>query len=120
MLFGKKDDLIGLDIGSRTVKLGEVVVKKGQRILKKFGMADLPQNAIVEGRIKEPQLVADLIKGLVTDLKVKEQNVATSISGYAVIIKKIVVNKMSDEELHENIQYDDSFFVRQSTPLDWE
>lgn len=111
MLFGKKDDLVGLDIGSRTVKLGEVVGKKGQRILKRFGMADLPQNAIVEGRIKEPQVVADTIKRLVADLKTKEQNVAISISGYSVIIKKIVVNKMTDEELHENIQYEAEQYI---------
>jgi len=33
MFFDKKDDLIGLDIGSRTIKLGEVVqTKKEQNI----------------------------------------------------------------------------------------
>jgi len=111
MLFGKKDNLIGLDIGSRTVKLGEVVEKKGQRILRRFGMANLPQNAIVEGRIKEPEVVADIIKGLVADTKTKEQNVAISISGYSVIIKKIVVNKMTDEELHDNIQYEAEQYI---------
>jgi type IV pilus assembly protein PilM len=111
MLFAKKDDLIGLDIGSRTIKLGEVTEKKGQRILKRFGMANLPQNAIVEGRIKEPEIVADTIKGLVADLKTREQNVAISISGYSVIIKKIVVNKMTDEELHENIQYEAEQYI---------
>jgi type IV pilus assembly protein PilM len=111
MLFGKKDNLIGLDIGSRTIKLGEVAEKKGQRILKRFGMINLPQNAIVEGRIKEPEIVADTIKRLASDLKAREQNVAISISGYSVIIKKIVVNKMTDEELHENIQFEAEQYI---------
>lgn len=111
MLFGKKDNLIGLDIGSRTIKLGEVAEKKGQRILKRFGMTNLPQNAIVEGRIKEPEIVADTIKRLAADLKAREQNVAISISGYSVIIKKIVVNKMTDEELHENIQFEAEQYI---------
>ncbi len=111
MLFAKKDHLVGLDIGSRTIKLGELVEKKGHRALKKFGMANLPQGAIVEGRITEPEVVADTIRGLVGDLKVREQNVATSISGYSVIIKKIVVGKMSDEELLDNIQYEAEQYI---------
>jgi len=111
MFFDKKDDLIGLDIGSRTIKLGEVVQTKKDRILQKFGMADLPRGAIVEGRIKEPAAVADTIKALVKDLKVKEQNVATSVAGYSVIIKTITVGKVSEEELHDSIQYEAEQYI---------
>lgn len=111
MLFGKKDNLMGLDIGSRTIKIAEIIEKKGQKTLKCFGMADLPQDAIVEGRIKEPKVVADTIRGLVSSVDAREQNVATSIAGYSVIIKKIVVNKMSEEELHENIQYEAEQYI---------
>mgnify|MGYP001171160486 CR=1 FL=1 len=116
MIFGKKAHLIGLDIGSRAIKLGEVAQKKGHRILKKFGMAKLPQGAIVEGRIKEPRVVADAIKGLVKQLKVREKNVATSIAGYSVIIKKIVVRKMYDEEFQDSVQYE----AEQYFPFDLE
>ncbi len=111
MFFGKKDELIGLDVGSRAIKLGEVVEKRGQRMLKKFGMIDLPQGAIVEGRIKEPQVVVDKVKELVKNLKITESNVATSVSGYSVIIKKIVVGKASDEELQETIQYEAEQYI---------
>ncbi|MEE9565910.1 MAG: type IV pilus assembly protein PilM [Desulfobacteria bacterium] len=111
MAFAKKDDLIGLDIGSRTIKVGQVLQTKKGRILEKFGMTDLPQNAIVEGRIKEPSAVAEAIKGLMGDLKVSEQNVATSVAGYSVIIKRITVGKMTEEELHENIQYEAEQYI---------
>lgn len=111
MIFAKKVHLIGLDVGSRTIKLGEVAEKKGYRILKKFGMANLPQGAIVEGRIMEPEVVADKIKGLVRDLAIREHNVAISIAGYSVIIKKIVVAKMSDEELQDSIQYEAEQYI---------
>ncbi len=111
MLFTKKNHLIGVDIGSRTIKLGEVLEKKEGWLLKSFGMSDLPQGAIVEGRIKEPETVANTIKELVQRLKIKEQNVAISISGYSVIIKKIVVAKTSDEELSENIQYEAEQYI---------
>lgn len=111
MLFNKKNHLIGLDIGSRTVKVGEAMEKNEGWLLRSFGMANLPQGAIVEGRIKDPQTVADAIKGLTRELKIKESNVATSISGYSVIIKKIVVGNMTDEELHENIQYEAEQYI---------
>ncbi len=111
MVFAKKDHLIGIDIGSRTIKLCEVQQTKKGRTLEKFGMANLPQNAIVEGRIKDPAGVADVIKGLTSDLRVSEQNVATSVAGYSVIIKRITVGKMTDEELHENIQYEAEQYI---------
>ena len=111
MAFSKKDRLIGLDIGSRSIKLGEVHDTKKGRILQKFGLVDLPQNSIVEGRIKEPSVVADAIKGLMSDLKVTERNVATSVAGYSVIIKRITVGKQTEEELHENIQYEAEQYI---------
>jgi len=111
MIFAKKNHLIGLDIGSTTIKLGEVTQTKKDRILQKFGMAALPQGAIVEGLVKEPALVADAIKGLVKDLKVKERNVATSVAGYSVIIKRITVAKATDEELQDSIQYEAEQYI---------
>ena len=111
MAFSKKDRLIGLDIGSRSIKLGEVHDTKKGRILQKFGLVDLPQNSIVEGRIKEPSVVADAIKGLMSDLKVTERNVATSVAGYSVIIKRITVAKQTEEDLHENIQYEAEQYI---------
>jgi type IV pilus assembly protein PilM len=111
MIFGKKDHLIGLDIGSRTIKLAEVAQTQKGRILQKFGMVDLAQGLIEEGRIKEPEVLADAIKGLVRDLKVKERNVATSVAGYSVIIKRITVGKMTDEELHDSIEYEAEQYI---------
>jgi len=111
MIFDKKDHLIGLDIGSLSIKLGEVTQTKKGRILQKFGMVDLPRGAIVEGLVKEPAVVADAIKGLVKDLKVKERNVATSVAGYSVIIKRITVAQASEEELQDSIQYEAEQYI---------
>jgi type IV pilus assembly protein PilM len=111
MAFSKKDHLIGVDIGSRTIKIGEVLEKKGQRSLNKLAMVNLPLGSIVEGRIRQPEVVSDAIKGLVKQLKIKTENVATSISGYSVIIEKIVVASMSDEELGDRIQYEAEQYI---------
>ena len=51
MILGKKDSLIGLDIGSRSVKVAEITETKTGRKLRRFGMADIPPGAIEDGAI---------------------------------------------------------------------
>jgi type IV pilus assembly protein PilM len=103
MAVAKKNQLIGLDIGSHSIKLVEIEDSKRGRILKNFGVIGLPQNAIVEGSIKEMEIVSSAIKNLFKHLKIKNKNVASSISGYSVIVKKISISQRSDAELEATI-----------------
>jgi len=64
MLFGKKTQLVGLDIGSRTIKASEIAVTKKGRNIKSFGTINIPSGAIEEGNIQEPDVVADRIRQL--------------------------------------------------------
>jgi type IV pilus assembly protein PilM len=100
----KKNQLIGLDIGSHSVKVVEIEDTKKGKVLKSFGIIGLPQDAIVEGSIKEMEIVSSAIKTLYKHLKVKNKNVVTSISGYSVIVKKISVQKRGEAELEATIQ----------------
>jgi type IV pilus assembly protein PilM len=100
----KKNQLVGLDIGSHAIKLVEVEDTKKGRILKNFGIIGLPQDAIVEGAIKEMEIVSSAIKTLYKNLKIKNKNVVTSISGYSVIVKKISIQKRGEAELDASIQ----------------
>jgi len=103
MAVPKKNQLVGLDIGSRAVKLVEIDHSKRGRILKNFGIIGLPRDAIVEGTIKEMEIVSSAIKTLCRNLKVKNSDVATSISGYSVIVKKIVITDRDESELEKTI-----------------
>jgi len=89
MVFGKKSHLIGLDIGSRSIKAGEVVDTKKGRTMKKFGMVELADGIIEEGSIKDPEAAAASIKELFKEYNFRDQNVAISIGGYSVIVKKL-------------------------------
>ena len=100
----KKNQLVGLDIGSSSIKLAEIDDSKKGMYLKNFGIIGLPQDAIVEGSIKEMEIVASAIKNLYKNLKVKNKNVVTSISGYSVIVKKISIKKRKESELETTIQ----------------
>ncbi len=99
----KKNQLIGLDIGTHSIKLVEIDDSKKGRVLKNFGIIGLPQNAIVEGSIKEMEIVSSAIKELYKQLKIKNKNVAASISGYSVIVKKITISRRGEAELEYTI-----------------
>ncbi|MDY7034949.1 MAG: type IV pilus assembly protein PilM [Thermodesulfobacteriota bacterium] len=99
----KKNQLVGLDIGSHSIKLVEIDDSKKGMVLRNFGIVGLPHNAIVEGSIKEMDIVSLAIKNLFRNLKVNNKNIATSISGYSVIVKKISINKRDESELESTI-----------------
>jgi type IV pilus assembly protein PilM len=111
MLFRKKTHLVGLDIGSRTIKVGEVLDTKNGYSLKNFDTLDITPGVIEEGTIKDPGIVADAIRQLFKKSGIKEHNVAISIGGYSVIVKKINVQAQSEEELTETIQFEAEQYI---------
>jgi type IV pilus assembly protein PilM len=101
-LFSKSENLIGLDIGSHSVKLMQANSVNATRLIS-MGIAPLPQDAFNEGRLAKPQAVADVIRMLAGHLKIKEKGVAVCISGYDVMIKKIELPTMTEDELAERM-----------------
>jgi type IV pilus assembly protein PilM len=99
----KKNQLVGLDIGSHSIKLVEIDDSKKGMILKNFGIISLPNDAIVEGNIKEMEIAASAIRTLFKHLNIRNKNVAISISGFSVIVKKISISKRDESELEASI-----------------
>ncbi|GBC63268.1 pilus assembly protein PilM [Desulfonema ishimotonii] len=111
MFFGKKKNIIGLDIGSRTIKVAEVEERKKGYHLKKFDMIDIAPGLIEDGVIRNPEEVATAIRELIRSSKIKEINVATSIGGYSIIVKTINVQTMEEEQLQETIQFEAEQYI---------
>lgn len=114
-IFDKKE-LIGLDIGSSSIKAVELELGKKIPKLKHFGMISLPPEAIVDGAFMDSASIVESIRSLIEGLKVKTKNVAVSISGHSVIIKKINVAVMSEVQLEESIKWE----AKQYIPFDIE
>ncbi len=115
-LFGnKKKLLVGLDIGSSGVKVCELqAVGKGsaQRYrLQKLGAAPVPHDAIVDGDIMDSNAVANAIRQVLAEQKIKSREVAISVSGQQVMVKKVTFPLMSPAELAESVRWEaESFF----------
>jgi type IV pilus assembly protein PilM len=111
MILKKITSVIGLDIGSRFVKAAEIIKTRTGYSLKRFGMMKIEPNAIEEGAIKDPDHVAAAIKTLLSENKFKNKNIATSIGGYSVIVKKINVQNMPESQLQDSIQFEAEQYI---------
>jgi len=111
MLFKKKKDLLGVDIGSSAVKVVQLRESRGLYHLKKVGFALLPHDAIVDNSIMDSTAVVEVLRNLVQELKIGTKSVATSISGHSVIIRKIQLPVMTEEELEWSIQFEAEQYI---------
>jgi type IV pilus assembly protein PilM len=110
-LKSKKSELIGLDIGSHSIKLVDLAGGKGGYRLRRFAMAPLPADVIVDGAVMDSGSIIEVVRDLIAKNKVKNQRVALSISGFSVIIKKVTLNHMSEAELLESIQWEAAQYI---------
>lgn len=112
MLFAKKKDLIGIDIGSTSIKLIKLKGGKGSYELEHVGIAPLPPEAIVDNSLMGTSEVVDGLKSLFNGLGIKNlKDAASSVSGNSVIIRKIAVATMSQEALEEEIQWEAEQYI---------
>jgi type IV pilus assembly protein PilM len=102
-MFGKKENCIGLDIGSHVAKMIQVNVKSETFKLMDIGMVPLPREAFTEGRMSRADLVSNSIRQLVNNLKLKTKTTVASVSGYEVMIKRIELPMMTEEELDNRL-----------------
>lgn len=111
---GKPKGLVGLDIGSSSVKAVELARKGHVYELINLGLEDLGHEAVVDGQIADSLAVALAVGKIFSENGIRTDRVATSVSGHSVIVKKITVNAetpdaLTDAILHEarqNLQVD--------------
>ncbi len=104
-MFGgsKQKPLVGLDIGSSSIKSVELKGSKQGYELVSFGLEPLAQDTVVDGAIMDAPLVAGAISNIFDQQKIKTKNVATSVSGHSVIVKRVTLPLMTEEELYDRI-----------------
>ncbi len=115
-LFGRSKVTAGLDIGSGFVKLVVVDHSKGDPEITKIATSPLVADAIVEGEVMDPVLVAETIRSVIEAAGLARQNVVAAVGGHDVIIKKIQMDRMSEPEARELIRWE----AHQHVPFDME
>src|SRR2546428_4273982 len=113
-MFGKKKTTVGLDIGSSSIKVVELAHDRSGLRLVNFGVSEPLSEAIVDGEIMDRQLVHEAIANLLESRQIRNRSVVTAVSGRAVIVKKILMDRLSEEDAKEAIQWE----AEQHVPYD--
>ncbi|MBZ5556883.1 MAG: pilus assembly protein PilM [Acidobacteriia bacterium] len=109
--FGKTKAVVGLDIGSSAVKAVELKpAGKGFKVVA-FGTEPVPPDSIVDGAIIDGAAVTDAIRRVFENKAFKTKEVAASLSGNAVIVKKISLPVMTEAELAESIYWEAEQYI---------
>jgi len=103
-IFSGAKKLVGLDIGSSSLKLAEVLSSADGYILNRFLHIPLPKGIIVEGSLVEPRELTLKIKELFKNSGCRGRGIVTSLSGNSVIIKKVTFAQMEETELRDLIR----------------
>ena len=98
-LFSGSKKLVGLDIGSNSIKLAEVDSTPKGHILNRFRQIPVPPGTIVDGVVEDPGALAATLKELFRNSGCKGKGVVTSLSGSSVIVKKVSLAQMEETEL---------------------
>ncbi len=115
-LFGRTRVSAGLDIGSGFVKLVLVDHSGSEPEIVQVATSPLVPDAIVEGEVMDPVLVAETVRAVVETAGLKKKQVVAAVGGHDVIIKKIQMDRMSEADAREVIRWE----AEQHVPFDME
>lgn len=113
-LLGRSRSTVGLDIGSGLIKLVVISHGSGGPVLTKVAFTQVVDDAIVEGEVMDPGIVAEAIRGLFATSGIKPKHLITAVGGRDVIIKKISMDRMKEAEAREVIRWE----AEQHVPFD--
>ena len=96
--------LVGIDIGTHSIKVVRLKQKGKDYQLLNFGIMPLRPETIVDGNIADAEAIVEAVRNLMRMEKIKAKEVATAVSGQSVIVKRIRLPQMTEQELSEAIQ----------------
>jgi len=100
MRLKRTKSLIGLDIGTNSVKAVELTWSNGP-VITGFGYADLPS----------PDAVPDTVLDLLRENDFHSRRVVTSVSGKSVIVRYLTMFRMSPDDLRNAIRYEADKYI---------
>jgi type IV pilus assembly protein PilM len=110
-MFFKSKKIIGLDIGTSSIKMAELDVSRSGAQLISFGITPTPPNSISGGEINDIASIGVTIQSLANEMKTKRKVVATAMWGTAVIVKKITIPKIEKKLIKDQIRFEAEQYI---------
>jgi type IV pilus assembly protein PilM len=97
------NELVGIDIGTTTIKICALKNTKGFFTVENVVLKTYDQDLLSDGHIVDIDFLANELKSIFEENKIKSRNVACALSSYSVISKKITIPFLQEEELEKTI-----------------
>lgn len=110
-MFFKNNKLLGLDIGSSSIKLVELDVSRRSAQLIKFSSAPTPDKAMMGGELHGAAEVSTIVGQLVEEIRTKRKNVALGLWGTSVIVKRISIPQMDEKLIAGQIRWEAEQYI---------
>jgi type IV pilus assembly protein PilM len=111
-MFGKKVNLIGVDIGSYSIKVVELKSKKDGFLLKNVAEYKLPEDIISDGVIVDYGEVVNGLNEIFKTKKFSHKKVASALKGNSVITKKITIPTVDDKNFRETFRWEAAQYIQ--------
>lgn len=108
-----RNKAVGLDIGTRTVSIAEVSTKGGSPRVTDFAQAELPQGAVREGEIVEPEGVVETIKAALGETSIKDKKTLLGVANQRVVVRQVTLPYLPEDEMRQSL----SFQVQEFIPI---
>lgn len=96
---------IGLDIGTSVVRAVELSFGRGGLTLERFGQVVLPEGAVRDGEVADPEPVVDCLRQLWSATRFSHKRVVMGIANQRVIVRQLDLPWMPREELRDSLPF---------------
>jgi type IV pilus assembly protein PilM len=98
--------IIGLDVGSSTIKVAQFKEERGGLSLVNFGVVPTPEGSMEEGKIVRGDIISDALASLLSLHAFVGKRVSASVSGQLVTVKQVTVDEIPRQSLGDIIKWE--------------
>ncbi len=110
-LFGSKKQIIGLDIGSNSIRAAIVSISKSSSELVKYAEERILNNTLSSGEVIQPEALIDTLKNLFKALKITKGDVVLGLSGSSVMVKKVTIPKIENQLISDQVRWEAEQYI---------
>ncbi len=108
-------EAFGLEVGAASLKAVELAPGDPPRLLA-YGERPTPEGALHEGVITDPGLLAQEIRELLLEARIRKRFVVTAVPNASLFLRAIQIPKMSPKEMEEAVRWEAERYI--PFPLD--
>lgn len=96
---------IGLDIGTSVVRAVELSIGRGGLALERFGQVVLPEGAVRDGEVVDPEPVVSCLRQLWSATRLSHKKVVLGVANQRVIVRQLELPWTPREELRASLPF---------------